>query len=852
MTTLRVFLSRVSGLFWKRGDDRLREEIESHVELLAADYIRQGMSQSEARYTAMRDLGNLTSMQQEYRELRGLPLVENLWHDLKFAIRTLRRNRRFATSCIATLTVGLGSMITVLCVVSALLWKPLPHPDPQQLIAVKETDPRNGLWTFSEPDLLDVQQRSHLLSAIAAYRRDTRALTGNGYPEILQCAAVTAPFFAMFGTKPVAGATFSGSLPQVVISRELWRRKWQMDPRVIGRAILLNGQSYTIIGVANAPSDLLPGVDALVPLNPKATESRSAHEIEAIARMRAGVGAGQAQAELSAIAGSIGRDNPRTNKGWGMRIIPLADFIAGPDTEHTLWMIFAAVALLWILACANVAGLQVARNVARRHEMGTRIALGASRLRLVEQRLIESAVLASAGGILGLLLAVWAVEAIRHFGADAMPRLAHLQMDAAMVGLATACISISALIFGALSGGDAAYQGTRKVSRRDRGRDALIVAQVALASVLLIGACLLCQSFLRLRAVDPGFDPENVLSARVSLAADGQNYTRRVAFFRDAREQLERLPLVASAGTTNVIPFSGYSTANRFGVEGEHDSGAYHSAAWRAVTPGLFKTLGIPLRRGRLFTNADIDGSLEVVIVSESMVRRFWPNQDPIGKRLLWGRSRNPKTIIGVVGDVRDLTVDQTPVPTMYRPFAQLSDPPMTLMIRTKGDVESAIPDIRNVIRTIDKDAALEFLPIERAMSDSILRPRASLLVVTAFAAVAIMIAAFGLYGLISYRVNEEQQEIGIRLALGAPPASVRWAVQKRCLILVCLGAAVGFPISLGLSRFMRALLYNTEPAELSAYAAVLVILAVVAFSASFEPAVRASKMDPAAAIRHE
>jgi putative ABC transport system permease protein len=852
MSGFRVFLSRVSGAFVRRGDHRLREELETHAEMLANEYVRRGLTQTEARYAARRDLGNMTSIRQEYRQLRGLPLFENAWQDLKFSVRTLRRNRKFATSCVATLAVGLGSMITVLCVVSALLWKPLPYPDPQQLVTVKETDPRNGLWTFSEPDLLDLQQQSQSLSAIAAYQRDTRALTGSGEPEVLQCAAVTPPFFAMFGMKPVVGTTFSRPLPQVVISRELWRRKWQMDPRVIGRAMLLGSQTYSIVGVANAPRDLLPGVDALIPLNPKLTDSRSAHEIDVVARLRAGVSAGQAQAELSAIAGNIGKANPRTNSRWGMRIIPLADFIAGPNTNRTVWMIFAAVALLWILACVNVAGLQLARNVARRHEMSTRMALGAGRLRLLGQRLMESAVLAFAGGILGLLLSTWAVEAIRRLGGGAMPRLQHLQVDAVVMGIATACISISALIFGMLSGGGAAYQGARRISRRDHGRDALIVAQVALASVLLIAAGFLLQSFLRLRAVNPGFNPENVLSARVSLPADGQNYTRRVTFFQNAREQLERLPEIAAAAATNVMPFSGYSTANRFGVEGEPDSGAYHSAAWRAVTPGFFKALGIPLRRGRVFTNADKNGSLEVVIISESMARRFWPNQDPIGKRLLWGRSRNPKTIVGVVGDLRDLMMDQAPVPTMFRPFAQLSDPPMTLVIRTKTDVQAAIPDVRKVISTIDKDAALEFLPLEQVISESILRPRASLLVVATFALVAMMIAAFGLYGLISYRVNDEQQEIGIRLALGAQPGSVRWAVQKRCLMLVFIGAAAGFPSAVVLSRFMRALLYNTEPMELSAYAAVLVILAAVAFCASFGPALRASKMDPAAAIRHE
>jgi putative ABC transport system permease protein len=499
-----------------------------------------------------------------------------------------------------------------------------------------------------------------------------------------------------------------------------------------------------------------------------------------------------------------------------------------------------------------VAGLQMARSIGRRHEMSTRLALGASRRRLFGQTLIESAVLAFVGAILGAVIAQYAIEAVRRLASESLPRIGHLHMNATTIGIALGVMLISTLLSTIFSGRPPGLQGGREISRRDRGRDALIVVQVALASVLLLGASLLFHSFLRLQAVDPGFDPERLLTVRVNLSARAYDNLRRAAFFRDATERLARLPDVESAGATNVAPFSGQGTANRFRLEGESTSAEFRSAAWRAVTPGFFTTLGITLKRGRLFTEADANGSLEVVIVSESMAKQFWPNQDPIGRRLLWGKSGSPKTIVGIVGDLRDLAVDAPPAPTMFRPFSQLWEAPMTMVIRTKGDPAAAIADARRAIWAIDRDAALEFQPLRQAMSDSILRPRASLLTIAAFAVVAMITASFGLYGLIGYRVNQRQQEIGIRLALGAPASSVRWGVQKRCLVLVCTGLAIGLPLAYALSTLMRSLLYETQPTQASAYAMVLLVFVAVALTASYGPARRASRMDPVAAIRYE
>ena len=851
MSAILEFFSRFRNLFQSDPASRLDEEVAAHIEIMAAEYEARGMSEVEARAAARRQLGNVTTLRQNYREQNGLPLLENLGLDLKYAVRTLRRNLTFTAACIATLTVGLGAMITVLCVVSAFFWKPLPYPQANSLVVLKELDPGQGTWPFSAPDLLDLAGRSPSLKAIAGYSSASLALTGVDQPEAVPCAAVTPSFFQLLGIQPLEGILFGPNDRQtVVISRQLWQRKWHLDPRVLGQSIALAGTTYIVGGIADMPDDLLPGVQILLPLTPVASDSRTAHEIEVIARLQPGLAVSQAQADLNRIAALIDRANPQTNRGWSFRAIPLANYLVGPSTSRMLWMVFAAVALLWLLACMNVAGLQLARNVSRRHEMGTRLALGASRGRLRAQILTESFLLAAAGALCGTVLAQFAVTAIRALAPASIPRLTQLQMDSTTSLIATGCMLVSTVFFG-FAGRAPSYQAGREIDRRDRSRDLLIMAQVALASILLVGGTLLLQSFLRLRLVDPGFNPENILSVHVDLPAATYNDTQRIRFFHAAQQGSSSLPDVKSAGASNVLPFSNWGTANRFRLENEPVS-EYHSAAWRAVTPGFFKTLGIPLQRGRLFTDADTDAAPQTIIISESMAKQYWPTANPIGQHLLWGKSQSPKTVIGVVGDTRDLAVDQSPVPTMYRPYAQLSDAPMTLLIRTRKDPLQAISDVRRQISSIDANVALEFLPLTDAMARSIQRPKASLAAVMAFALLAMITAAFGLYGLISYRVNQRQQEIGIRIALGATADSVRWGIQRRCLTLVMGGAAFGLLAALILSRFISSVLYETKPAEPLAYLAVLVVFVLVALTASLGPALRAARMDPASALRHE
>ncbi|HEX4166397.1 MAG TPA: ABC transporter permease [Bryobacteraceae bacterium] len=853
MSFLKVLLARLRSFVGGNQTDRLAEELALHAEMLAADYQKRGMTEAEAGSAARRELGNRTSVEEQYREQSGLPLIEIFWQDLRFAIRSLRRNPVFAISSLTTLTVGLSGMITVLCVVSAFLWTPLPYPAPDRLTALKEVDPRGSWWTFSEPTWLDLAQKSRSLEAVSACRLGSSTLTGAGEPEALHAALVTPSFFAMFGVRVLAGRVFQSPQGQLVISRRLWERKWRKNPSVVGQAVRVDGASYLITGVAEPPGDLLPEVDVMLPLAPQAAGSRSAHEIEAFGRRRTGVSERQLQAELSALAARIARDYPGKNAGWGMKALPLSAYLTGPRTTRMLWMILGGVALVWLLACSNVAGLQLARRIARREEIATRQALGASRARLLAQGLTESAVLAVAGTILGLGIADWTLHLLARFGADSIPRLAYLHLDAKTIAATLGCLLVSLFLFGiSPQSGNLAGGGRRGVSAQDRGRDAWMIAQVAFATVLILCSGLLFESFLRLQAVNPGFDPARLLTTRIDTSVRGNADWQRAALLREATAEVEGVPEVAAAGASNVAPFSGSGTANRFRLEQESGTGNYHSAAWRAVTPGFFRAVNLPLKRGRLFTDADRDGSLEVVIVSESMARQFWPKQNVIGKRLLWGSSGNPKTIVGVVGDMRDLTVEAAPVATMFRPFAQLSNAQMTMLIRLKTDNPDAHAAIRKAIWAVEPNTPVELQTVRKRMSASLLPQRGALQVMTAFASLATLIAGLGLYGLVSYRVTQRRLEIGIRLALGASPNAVRWAIQKRSMKLAAWGLLIGLPAAYAGSRLITSLLYQTRPNEMSAYAGVCLLFMAVALLASYGPARRAARVETASIMRCE
>lgn len=446
MTPFRSLYSRLLG----RGQPaaRLEEELALHVEFLAADYLRRGASPSEARAAALRELGNRTAIKEQYHERSGFPLLERVVQDFNYSLHSLRRERAFSIPSLAVIAVGFGAMIAVLSVVSALLWSPLPYPESSRLVAVSERDPAGGSWPFSGPSLLDLQQQTHALETVAGIRRTAVTLTGQGTPENLKIASVSPSFFPLFGVRPIAGQVFSGSAKNsLVITKALWIRKWHRLPSLIGQSVKLDGTSYVIAGIVDRPAEMLPGIDALTPLDPLATASRSQHEIDVFGRLAQGWKDTQLTAELQSIGARIARENAKKNKGWSITATPLFDYLIGPRTRKMLWLILAGVVLVWLLACANVASLQLARRLSRAREFATRAALGASRGRLLAQAFVENAVLALVGALLGLLLATWAIHLLRGVAGNAFPRLAGLHPDLKSLAAAFVALLLSTLFW---------------------------------------------------------------------------------------------------------------------------------------------------------------------------------------------------------------------------------------------------------------------------------------------------------------------------------------------------------------------------------------------------------------------
>ncbi len=862
MSGLRSWAARVRGFLAGNPAGDFESEMATHRELLAEEYMRRGFSPETADEAARREMGNAVLLREEYREQRGLPVVETFLQDLRYGWRTLRRAPTFTAASAGVLGVGIAGVLTMLCVLTNLVLRPLPYPDAGGLVYLHEVDPRAGEWPFSEPMLLQLTERNRTLAVVGGYRQATVAMTGFGDAEAVPGATATPGFFAAFGMKPVAGRFFEGGggASSVVISRALWKRKWAGDRGVIGRVMRLDGVLYSVTAVADFPQELVPGTDVITPLIPRATESYSAHDVGVVARLRRGITMAQAQADLTALARGVGQEQPHTNGGWNVGTTPLFNYVTGPATVRTVWMLTAAVGLVWLLACANVAGMLMARGATREHEISTRFALGASRGRVFRQMLTESCLLALGGAGIGLLLAKLAVSAIAEYGGAMLPRLAAMEIDWTVAVIALGSLVASTLLFGTTPAWAAAQRRVnftglgsgRGIAKPSRGRDGLVVVQVALASVLLLGAVLLFQSFQRLRAVDPGFEPEGVLTVALNLSEPRYDGAHRVAFLGELARRLASVPGTHQVGATNVEPFSGGNTANRFRLEGEPRSAEYRVAGWRSVTPGYFHAMGLRLMRGRFLTDGDVDGSTEVVVISEAMARRFWPGQDPVGRDLLWGRSGNAKRIVGVVSDLRDVDLAVDPAPMMFRPYTQLTSPAMTMVVRTRLAGEATAESLRREIAALDPEMPVEVRRLPQTLAKSIERPRTGVMSVAAFAITALIIAGFGLFGVVSYRVNQRRKEIGIRLALGATPSAVRWEVQKRCLALVLGGLAAGIPVGFAASSYLTAMLYRTAPTEVWAYGAVVAAFAAIAWLASYGPAMRAAKTDPAITLRYE
>lgn len=805
--------------------------------------------------------------------------METFLKDLRYALRMMSRNPGFTAVAIIALALGIGANTAIFSVVNALLINSLPYKDADRLVWIWGTNPGNDIEeeTASAPDYNDWKTQSQSFEEMGAFARTRLTLTGEGEPEIFAAALVTDGFFATLGAQPRIGRTFlpeedkPGAERRVILSEGLWQRRFGGDPQILERKITLNGNLVTVVGVMPAdflnprPGDTNP-TELWMPFRLEYNKAgRRSDFLGVIAKRKPDVSLEQARAEMKTIAAALEQQYPDSNKGWSTKVLSLHERFFG-DIRPALLVLMGAVCFLLLIACANIANLLLARSASRRKEIAIRAALGASRGRVMRQLLTESILLALAGGVLGLLLAVWGIEALVALGPSNIPRLDSIGLDGQVLAFTLLVSLLTGVVFGLLPALQASNphlidnlkEGGRDSSDTVRGnrlRGSLASAEIALALVLLIGAGLMARSFNTLQNVDPGFDPERVLTTQVLLpgARYGEN-PKIVDFVSRLVEQVSSLPGVEAAGIIDTVPLSGTGNVLSFSIEGAPPPERVPDAEVYGASTDYFKAMGIPLKRGRFFTHQDTAEAPGVTLISETMARRHFPNEDPIGKRVtLADPQKGPwYTIIGIVGDVSHEGLNEEPYPQMYGVSTQQPSRLFTLVARSSTP-GSAIPAIRSQVKQMDSDLPLfNTRSMEQLLSDSISRPRFNTLLIGLFAVVALILASVGIYGVISYSVTQRQHEIGIRMALGAKSEDIMKMVVGQGLKLAGAGVASGLVAAFGITRLISSLLYGVSATDPLTFTAIALLLTLVALVACYIPARRATKVDPMIALRYE
>lgn len=805
--------------------------------------------------------------------------MECLIQDLRFACRTLAKNPAFTAAAALTLALGLGANTAVFSVVDAVLLDPLDFPEEDRLVTVWEDHrPRGGPGTeWTGRSVFRAWRGAETFSGLTVTVGWSAALTGGDRPEMIPGAAVSPGYFRVLGAEPTAGRGFlqeeetPGRDRVVVLSRSLWEQRFGADPELVGSAVELNGEPFTVVGIAPAGfrSPIQPEARIWTPLSmDPAQEDWGAYYLRVMGRLAPGVGPDAAEAELEGVMARLGEEQPADLREVGVTLEPLRRTVAG-DARTPLLALLGAVVLVLLVACANVANLVLARAFARDRELAVRAALGAGRRRLVAQLVTESLVLASLGGALGLLAGWWGMDLLRAFAPDGTPRLDEVALDGTVFAFALAATAGTGLLFGLVPGwlvsrapvATALHEGGRTGSSagRARLRAGLVVAELALGLALLVGAGLLVRSLAALHAVDPGFDARGVISGRLLFpSARFPESAQAVAFVDRTVERLEAAPEVASAGAVSVLPLSGSQTDVSYAVEGRMPPpGEEPAADYRVATPGYFETLGLPLIEGRLFRPGDDPAAPLVALVSEELVRRAFPGEDPTGRRIKIGDTRSPEspwwTVVGVVGGVRDNTLNRSPDPEIYVPAAQRPSRAMRLVARAELPGADLAEVLRNTVAELDPAQPFsEVVGLETLVRRSLAPQRFVTGLLTGFAVLAVVLAAVGIYGVMSYAVGRRTHEIGVRMALGARPAEVLGLVLRQGAGLVVAGLALGAVAAWGVSHGLEGLLYGVEPGDPLTFAAVAALLAASALAATLLPARRAARVDPVEALRSE
>ena len=870
---------RLRSLFrWAQADQELDDELRDHLERKTEEYVEQGMAQAEARRRARLDLGGIEQTKEKCRDARRVNWIQDLIQDIRYGVRVLRKNLGFSVVAVITLALGIGANTAVFTVVNGVLLRPMPFPEADRLCLVSLTS-RGGPFEW-QPGVADVdypafREQDQAFEQIASFsnRGTTANLTGAGDPARIPVAYVTIEFFSTLRTNPEIGRGFAtgegetGNDDVAILSNELWKERFGSDPRILGKTIRLDGVRRTVIGVM-PPGFAFPGASVWMPLAIR-FDGHNSYTRPVVGRLKPGVSPQQAQAELESVSEGLPLGPGESRNNRLPQIIPLKDLLVA-NIRPSLLVFAGAVAFVLLIACANVANLFLARATGRGQELAVRSTLGASRWRLVRQLLAESTLVSLIGGAAGILLAFWSVQALIALApAGKVPRMEMIRIDGWVLAFTFGLSVLTGVVFGLAPAFQATRRGARE-SLRPAGhgviaghegiRSALTISEMALALILLTGAGLMLKSFLRLQAVNPGFSPQNVMTMTVDLPESMYGTAVQMQTFHTRTlAELSRLPGVLAAGMVNWIPLGKGLVMGTFQVEGGTRPPGF-MVDKPCVSPGYFRVMGIPLLRGREFTEGDTATAAGAVIVSESVARTLWPGQDPIGKRI--SMEDEPKaedwlTVVGVVDDVKQQGLAKKSEPAIYQPYLQVANHPFFLshinfVVRTALPPESVAAGMRAVLRNVDKNQPITIASMNSVIAATTAEPRFQTRLLTTFALVALVLTIVGIYGVLAYSVAQRTHEIGVRMALGAQPPDIIHMVFSEGLRLAFVGITIGVAGALALTRFLGSLLFEVKPTDPATFIDVAILLMLVALAACYIPARRAMRVDPMVALRYE
>ena len=875
-------------------ESEIAEELAQHLEDVYQRSLRDGTTEAEAANAALQELATDELLQKEMRRsqtpfkehaVAGGPtnsnVITDLLHDLRYAARLQRKNPGFTIVAVIALALGIGANTAIFSVVNTVLLRPLPYKDPERLVMVWEDASRHGYPrdTPAAGNYVDWRDQNQVFEGMAAIADTSFNLTGSGEPERLEGRRVSVNLFPLLGVEPQIGRVFTAAEDQpgaqrvVLLSYGLWQRRFGGDPNIAGQSLTLNGESYVVVGVMPARFQFPSSDDqAWVPIafTQQEMANRGRHYLEVLARLKPGVSLDQAQSEMSTIAARLQQQYPQFNAELGAVVQPLQEHLVG-DIKPALLILLGAVGLVLLIACANVANLLLARAAVRQKEIAVRVALGARRWRLIRQFLTESVLLSTVGGLVGLAIAYGGLVLLRAFIPENISQAREISMDLKVLGFTFLVSVATGVIFG-LAPAIQAARFNQIETLKEGGRDAatggggkrlrglLVTAEVAISLVLLIGAGLLINSFLRLRNVDPGFRADNLLTMRIVLPKPRyEQFERRSAFYTDLVQRVQSLAGVRSAAITTNLPLYRQGNSISISVEGQPapPPGQERIVVTRIISPGYFDTMSIPLLRGRNVTEQDTETTPNVVVISETMARRYWPGEDAVGKRIAAGRVTSPEDwiqVVGVVKDVRQFELNAEPKPQMYLSYRQAGFfEPRDLVVKTDVDPSSLAATVRKAVWEIDKDQPVSNIQtMEEILADSIARQRFSMLLLAIFGGVALVLAGVGIYGVMSYSVAQRTHEIGIRMALGAQTGAVLKLAVGYGMKLVIAGIVIGLIAAFALTRVMATLLFGVTATDPTTFTLISVLLIAVAAVASYVPARRATRVNPIIALRYE